>query len=155
MTHFFVHSLQAGYDVFEFPHKSIQEYLTAEFIVKLPTIPFQKKMLSFPSEFAISVAISSKPSLYLIQLMFDKFKNLPLTKGFLESFLDRISLEKPDFQPDPLLALSILYLDTFRLVLDISIDIFHYMRLSMNPYIFNTSFKLLGQYYSITRVVVM
>ena len=61
--------VQSGYDAFEFSHKSLQEYLTAEFIVRLPSIPEpQRTLLRLPNELAIATAISSQPSLYFLPL---------------------------------------------------------------------------------------
>jgi hypothetical protein len=42
--------VQGGYELFEFSHKSLQEYLTAEFIVKLPAIPSGNILTILPNE---------------------------------------------------------------------------------------------------------
>ena len=36
--------IQSGFDQFEFAHKSLQEFLTAEYLVKLPSIPTRKEI---------------------------------------------------------------------------------------------------------------
>ncbi|MEZ4676746.1 MAG: hypothetical protein R2932_21225 [Caldilineaceae bacterium] len=52
--------VQTGYNLYEFAHKSLQEFLTAEYIVKLPIIPEQSRTLvKLPNELAIAVTISS------------------------------------------------------------------------------------------------
>lgn len=62
--------VQAGYDLYEFAHKSIQEFLTADYIVKLPNIPTQKRIIEkLPNELAIAITISSNPSEYFIQIV--------------------------------------------------------------------------------------
>ena len=50
--------IQAGYELYEFAHKSLQEYLTAEYIVKLPSIPKSPNIInSIPNELAITISI--------------------------------------------------------------------------------------------------
>src|SRR3954447_10115796 len=67
--------VQSGYDTFEFSHKSLQEYLTAEFIVRLPAVPSERRdLLRLPNELAISTAISSRPSQYFSHLVLDRFE---------------------------------------------------------------------------------
>jgi len=61
--------IQSGYEQFEFAHKSLQEYLAAEYLVKLPSIPPERRILfKLPNELAIAVTISSNPSDYIIQV---------------------------------------------------------------------------------------
>lgn len=96
--------VQAGFDLFEFSHKSIQEYLTAEYIVRLPSLP--KNLINIPNEMAIAVAISSNPSLYFSSLIFDRLQtvsridriqNISRTFSFIQSFVSRLLIEKPVF----------------------------------------------------------
>lgn len=104
--------LQSGADSFEFCHKSIQEFLTAEHIVKLPELPRSTYLLSFlPNELALATSLSSDPSSYLRSVIHDcilKFDHL--TSGFVSKFFNRISLEKPDFQESKGLAIAIMSL---------------------------------------------
>lgn len=98
--------LQSGYDKFEFAHKSIQEYLAAEYFVKLPQIPNGTEILKIPSEVALAVALSSNSNLYFTTLIFNKLIKLNFSLSFCNSFLDRIIIEKPDFYPNPSLGIS-------------------------------------------------
>lgn len=61
--------LQTGYLQYEFAHKSLQEYLTAEYLVKLPTLERVKKHIELlGAELAIATSISSNPSCYFLKL---------------------------------------------------------------------------------------
>lgn len=91
--------LESGYNIYEFSHKSIQEYLAAEYIVKLPSIPAdRKKIYSLANELAIAVAISSNPSAYFLELVFNYLLKIDdLSENFINTFLNRLLVEKPDF----------------------------------------------------------
>lgn len=90
--------IQAGYELYEFAHKSLQEYLTAEYIVKLPSIPENTGIIStLPNELAITISISSNPSFYFTELVQKRFKKLKLNFQFYQTFLTRLIIEKPDF----------------------------------------------------------
>ncbi len=106
--------LRTGFDSYEFAHKSIQEYLTAEYIVKLPYfLSDTRLLLELPNELAICVAISTDPTAFLSILLFDKLKNeREVDLIFIESFISRLNLEKPDFSISSVLAIVILNLFT-------------------------------------------
>jgi len=113
--------VESGYDKFEFSHKSIQEYLCANYIVRLSTIPSNYKLIcTLLNEFAIAVAIASRPSEYVSEFIINK-----LHKGYqekrrkfgnridnipIEIFINRLLLEKPDFNFSPQLAVTFLTL---------------------------------------------
>lgn len=102
--------LQSGYNQFEFAHKSLQEYLTAEYLVRLPSIPHYGEVLSkLPNEVAIAIANSSSPSDYLRELVI-RWLGLNPSEYFLQTFLARLFLEKPVFDTDIEIALSVLKL---------------------------------------------
>ena len=67
--------IQSGYGKYEFAHKSIQEYLAAEYIVKLPGFPTHNKLINFPSEIALATAISSNPTIYFSSFIFNYLLN--------------------------------------------------------------------------------
>ncbi len=105
--------VQAGYDLFEFSHKSFQEYLTAEYIVRLPSIPKNLQLLSkIPNELSIAVSISSSPSEYFSELVFDRL--MPHSKNFdfnfTRAFVNRLLIEKPDFNKSPIVGFALLTL---------------------------------------------
>jgi NACHT domain len=103
--------LQTGYEQFEFAHKSLQEFLTAEYLVKLPTIPDDWRVLrNLANELAIAVAISSSPTDYFHQLVLTRFQKRDLENSFVRAFLSRMILEKPDFKKSIWLDLALLIL---------------------------------------------
>lgn len=105
--------IQAGYDSFEFAHKSLQEFLTAKYISGLPFIPNDSKMLlSIPNELAIAVALSSMPSLYFSNLIMKKLDKRCNDVNFISPFIARLELEKPDFDDKPSLSATYLFIIT-------------------------------------------
>lgn len=100
--------VQTGYDQFEFAHKSIQEYLSADFIAKLPTIPKKSALLfAIPNELAIAVSISSNPNLYFATLILELSEENDEYFLFINRFLSRLLIENPDFNESPSLAIAI------------------------------------------------
>lgn len=103
--------LQSGYDQFEFAHKSLQEYLTAEYLVRLPAIPkYEKILFKLPNELAVAVAISSNQSKYFSELIINRLMNHKLPLNFLKVFMNRLVLEKPDFNTSAEVGLSLVLL---------------------------------------------
>jgi NACHT domain len=103
--------LQSGYQQYEFAHKSLQEYLTAEYLVRLPAIPKDKTILAaLPNELAIAVSISSKPSAYFSTLIIERLMKQDLPRSFFKAFLDRLLLEKPDFNQSTDVGISLVVL---------------------------------------------
>jgi len=103
--------IKSRYDRYEFSHKSLQEFLTAEYLVKLPTIPTDKEILhSIPNELAIAIAISSRPSQYFYELITNRLSEMKLGLEFLQTFINRILIEKPSFNVDDKLGLAFLTL---------------------------------------------
>lgn len=105
--------LQAGYDSYEFAHKSLQEYLTAEYIIRLPNIPKERNILfSLPNELAIAIALSSDATTYFITLFYDRLSHGLDSLDFIHIFISRISIELPNFKTDMRLGMAVLYLFT-------------------------------------------
>lgn len=103
--------VQAGYDLYEFAHKSIQEFLTADYIVKLPNIPTHKKIIEkLPNELAIAITISSNPSEYFIQIVDNILLQEVDSYIFIQKFINRLILEKPDFYRNSKVGFSALLL---------------------------------------------
>jgi hypothetical protein len=103
--------VQSGADLFEFSHKSLQEYLTAVFIVGLPWIPRSMIDLQLmPNELAIATALSSRPSKYFYSLVIQNFSRLNLSFQFVRTFINRMLIERPDFDVTPEVGLAILCL---------------------------------------------
>lgn len=105
--------VQSSYETYEFAHKSLQEYLTADFIIKLPSLPRSSRAIrEMPHEFAVAVALSSDPSAYLSGLTLGPMTHPSRDNGYLGTFLHRLLLEKPDFNPTSLLGIAVLYLSS-------------------------------------------
>lgn len=102
--------IQAGFEIYEFAHKSLQEYLTAEYMVKLPKFPDAIIISRLPNELAIAIAISSSPSLYFTELVSERFLKANLKLPFIHTFINRLLLEKPDFNNDQRVTVAALQL---------------------------------------------
>jgi len=102
--------IQAGYDKFEFPHKSIQEYLAAKYLNSIPLPTQGETIQKIPNELAIATSISINPTLYLYSIVFDVFRNKALSIDYYIAFLNRLIIERPFFTLSPILALSILFI---------------------------------------------
>lgn len=91
--------IKSGFDQFEFAHKSIQEYLTAEFLVKLGFIPNNIPLFhNIANELAISVAIASDQTNYFANIVFNYIIPKHTNVKFINTFMSRINLERPDFE---------------------------------------------------------
>jgi len=103
--------VQSGIDKYNFAHKSIHEYLTADYIIRLPQIPLDIELLkNMPNEFAIAVAISSNPSEYFVTLIIDRVCKYKLNFYFLRVFFNRLFIEKPEFNHDCMIGPAVLYI---------------------------------------------
>lgn len=108
--------IKSGYNDYEFAHKSIHEYLTAEHLVRLPSIPKNEKLLTLlANELAIAITISSSPSLYFCELVLNifhpksaGFNTNYFDSGFITTFVNRLVLEKPDFNHSSDISLALL-----------------------------------------------
>lgn len=100
--------VESGYDQYSFAHKSIQEYLTAEYLIRLPGLP-RGILLRFPSECAIAVALSSNPTEYfllpLLSVESDAEKELD---NAVAMYLRRLVIEGVYFIASPRLGWAIL-----------------------------------------------
>jgi hypothetical protein len=89
--------VQSGYESFEFAHKSLQEYLTAEYLVRLPII--FPGVAWIPNELAVAVAISSSAADYLAAVVHDLICRDEVhtrNEGFLPNFIARLRVEQPE-----------------------------------------------------------
>ena len=106
--------IQSGYDLYEFAHKSTQEFLAADYLVRLPKIPDSNILNRIPNELALAVAISSNPTAYFSRLVFEFFATGEFSHEYLQAFLNRLKIEKPDFYPSIELSVSVLYMYTIN-----------------------------------------
>ena len=133
--------IQSGYQQYEFAHKSLQEYLTAEYLVKLPSLVTIKPNIELlGAELAIATSISSNPSLYFSEIVLGIFNQGNLAPSFYDAFISRLILERPDFYICEELVLA-----TFSLLHHRSDDN-KYIQL-MNNIINDDEIILLGNYY--------
>jgi len=106
--------LKSGYDAFEFSHKSLQEYLAADYISRLPDLehfpPHAFPLM--PNELAIAITLSSNQSLYFSTLVLKYIQKFVKTTTFFPRFLDRLFQEKPDFNASQEVVTSFLLLYT-------------------------------------------
>lgn len=103
--------IKSSFETFEFVHKSMQEYLAAEYIVKMPTIPKQLIYdVNISNELAIAVSLSSEPNKYYYSLIFENFQIETLEKQFILEFFGRLAYENPNFSDSILFPYSLLYI---------------------------------------------
>lgn len=110
--------IQCGFERFEFAHKSLREFLAAEFVVRLPSIPSNSKVIaSLANELAIAVSISSNSSQYFTELVLGCLQNAKasLSPSFFSVFLTRLTQERPDFNSQRNVAFALLVLYSMSL----------------------------------------
>lgn len=91
--------INAGFNRYEFAHKSLQEFLAAEHLVRLPSIPDSVSILELlPNELAIATSISSRPSEYFSVLFLTVLSLNNLRASFFDQFANRLIIERPDFR---------------------------------------------------------
>ncbi len=91
--------LESGYGYFEFAHKSIQEYLAADYIVRLPSLSLiDNKAPLLPNELAIATALSSRPAMFLVELFLNIVNIEKQSSDWLATYLGRLAQEKPDLK---------------------------------------------------------
>ena len=102
--------VQSGYDSFEFSHLTIQEYFVADYVVRTGNIRRfnYSDLLKIPNELAIAVALSSEPSIFLYDLLVDIMFKENIDYDFFNKFFNRITLEKPDFESNAIIAITLL-----------------------------------------------
>jgi hypothetical protein len=105
--------IKSGYNSFEFSHLTIQEYLTADYIVRGGTIRLTvDELLLLPNELAITISLSSEPSMMLYDILIEKVLTKNFDTDFVIKFFSRINLENPDFSNEPIFGVSLLYVFT-------------------------------------------
>ena len=98
--------IQTGNTSYEFAHKSLQEYLCADFITRLPyQFDVPETIVLIPNEMAISISISTDANVCLLILLMKHYSILE-DDNFVKPFLSRLIIEKPNFKPNALLFVS-------------------------------------------------
>ncbi|MDB5956838.1 NACHT domain-containing protein [Ramlibacter sp.] len=91
--------IESSYRSYEFAHKSLQEYLAADYIVRLPNAKFLEGEFSkLANELAVATALSSKPAAYLGELVLGSLIDAKLDQAWYNVFLGRLAIEKTEFQ---------------------------------------------------------
>jgi hypothetical protein len=91
--------VEAGFDRYEFSHLSLQEFLTADYLVRdRLTDETSRQMIRNPAPLAISVAMSSNPSQRLAAILLSPARNKDLGSLNLESFFSRVTQERAVFR---------------------------------------------------------
>lgn len=94
--------VQGQYGEYEFAHKSLQEFLTADYLVRLPDISMAARHIGgLANEFAIAVALSSRPAAFLKELILRHVVGREHFADWYKIFMTRLSLEKPDLRSRP------------------------------------------------------
>lgn len=107
--------LEVGFRTYSFAHKSLQEYLAAEYLVRLPALHSVRKHAELlGSELAIATALSSNPSLYFSEIILGMFGGEGITRSFYDAFMSRMLQEKPDFYSCEEMVLAIFTLISIK-----------------------------------------
>lgn len=102
--------IKSGYNSYEFSHLTIQEYLVADYLVRGGSIRLEiNELLLLPNELAIAISLSSEPNILLFEILVEKILSKSFNLGFILTFFNRISLEKPDFAEEAILGIALLY----------------------------------------------
>jgi hypothetical protein len=103
--------VRTDYETYEFSHKSLQEFLVAEHLVRLRDVPSNISLLkNCPNELAISVALSSDSTDWLCGIFRDKGKRIRPDPPWTRTFLFRLLLEKPSFDSSAELGATLMWL---------------------------------------------
>ena len=88
---------RTGNLIYSFEHKSMQEYLSAEYIIRLPEMSYFDGCIDIlGNELAIAVSLSSNQNLYFSTLVNKHIIKRVKTISFLTVFVNRLFMEKPD-----------------------------------------------------------
>lgn len=104
--------LESAYEQFEFSHKSIQEYLTAAFALKLPDLPLGMFTL-FPHETALLLALSPDPNRHfslIVNTLIGRSPKQMVHREHVEPLVGRIAVERVDFRRSDALGYEVLKL---------------------------------------------
>jgi|GEM_PF-895669 len=96
---------KTGHDEFEFVHKSIQEYLVADYLSRLGSLNKLKLDASnLPNELSIMISLSSDPNERLHKLVNEELDFSSKDGRFCRIFISRLIMERPGFLVDPALG---------------------------------------------------
>ncbi|WP_299209402.1 NACHT domain-containing protein [uncultured Dokdonia sp.] len=105
--------INTGFDKYQFSHKSMQEYLAADFMIKMHELPYKyigNDGVSISNEFAIAICLSADNSIAFNKLVFEYLSKNYFSIKFIVEFLDRLEFEKPIFKKSIFIPLSFIVL---------------------------------------------
>ena len=86
--------VQSGFDSFEFHHKTIQEYLAAEYLINLGAFPKGiPTNRTITAELAMAIALSSNSTEYLCEVISNFFVNSETSENQIQQLIERLLLE--------------------------------------------------------------
>jgi predicted NACHT family NTPase len=133
--------VQKSQGQYSFAHRSIQEYLCADYLIRNPSLRFLKSHLhGLPNELAIAAALSANSAEYVVELTFDYIVHSSQRSQFASAFVGRLVLERPDFVPSQDLELALFCLA----VLADSLDVFEQLNLPTTEL---DAFRVASKYY--------
>lgn len=93
----------AGYDRYEFSHLSLQEYLAAEYISReANSLHVHSYLREYPAPVAVALTLVSDASEFFGTLFLSD--EVPPTPQSIQSFIHRLLLERPIFEPSALMG---------------------------------------------------
>ena len=102
---------RAGYDKYEFVHKSLQEYLVGDYLSRLGDFDELSIMIeNYPNELAIAIALSADPNLALKKTFRNRNRAFNTPSSFAHAFLTRLIDEHPGFSRDSEVGGIVVYL---------------------------------------------
>ncbi len=147
--------VKSGYKKYEFSHKSIQEYLCANYILRLPNLPNKDILYEIPSEAALVVALSSNATYYLEEFIRRIFRYTIISSredNFISLFFTRLILENPDFKHDSTVAVLLCFLFTIGMNYNKSFIKLIDELFNQNESVRNSFSKIINDYKILTRI---
>ena len=105
--------IQTGYSKYEFSHNSLKEFLAADFLSKLSSLPRIDIILNIPNEMAICTVLSSLPNKYFSEFIINYLDLGVGTVNFLSTYISRLIVEKVDLKKSLLLGIAFSYIYTY------------------------------------------
>ncbi len=105
--------VQTGYSRYEFSHNSLKEFLAADFLSKLSSLPRIDIVLNIPNEMAICTVLSSLPNKYFSEFIINYLDLGISAVNFLSTYISSLIVEKVDFKRNLLLGIAFSYLYTY------------------------------------------
>ncbi len=143
--------VQTSYNSFGFSHKSIQEYLVAEYLCRFPN--FKNLEISIlPNELAIATGLSVNSNLFLNQLILREYpQSITIEQSFSKDLLSRLIFENIDFQNNDInLAISILFLASEATLYQLKNSLEHDHQSTFgNKYLDNLDFQRILKIYNL------